>query len=523
MHRLILLAGLFGAAPAVAADQAFGIGAHAGVMVFDEADQLNTSWYATPRIGFWFTQGIGLELDVGFSTGQADATGHGFFAMLPSLNVIGDPIPREKNAPVRPIVTAGGGMIYKVLDDAGVRGADYASTRLEGLASFGTGLIVPIVGPLSFRTDVRMLVTAARENDQYRYPFIDLQWTAGLEARFLLAKDTDKDKIPDREDLCINDPEDMDAFEDEDGCPELDNDSDGVPDADDGCPLEAEDIDGFEDADGCPDTDNDDDGLLDAEDECPDEPGVMQTGGCPDRDGDLVADKIDECPDHAGPAELKGCPDTDGDGLRDVDEECPEEAGPVESFGCPDRDADRVPDYRDACPDKPVSADVDPLRSDGCPSRVYVTLSEVKITETIQFDTGKASIRSVSNSLLDDIAKVLIAYPTIHQVQVEGHTDSQGSDDRNLTLSQARAESVVAALVARGVEGSRLFAKGFGETKPVGDNATAAGRAQNRRVAFTILDQATEVVPEDEVPEDREVDPTEEPVEIEETQAPAGE
>ncbi|MCA9570398.1 MAG: hypothetical protein KC656_21285, partial [Myxococcales bacterium] len=110
MHRLLLLVGLASAAPALAADQAIGLGAHAGVIVFDEVDQLNTSWYATPRIGFWFTQGIGLELDVGFTTGAADATGHGFFAMLPSLNIIGDPIPREKNAPVRPIITAGGGL-----------------------------------------------------------------------------------------------------------------------------------------------------------------------------------------------------------------------------------------------------------------------------------------------------------------------------------------------------------------------------------------------------------------------------
>ena len=74
------------------------------------------------------------------------------------------------------------------------------------------------------------------------------------------------------------------------------------------------------------------------------------------------------------------------------------------------------------------------------------------------------------------------------KVEVAGHTDAQGSDAFNLKLSQRRAEAVRAYLVSKGVDGTRLAAKGYGESVPVGDNATAAGRAQNRRVELRKLD-----------------------------------
>jgi outer membrane protein OmpA-like peptidoglycan-associated protein len=99
-------------------------------------------------------------------------------------------------------------------------------------------------------------------------------------------RDTDHDTIFDPEDACVEEPEDMDGFEDADGCPDLDNDADRVRDADDGCPLVPEDRDGFEDGDGCPDPDNDGDEILDADDRCPLDAeivnGVEDTDGCPD-------------------------------------------------------------------------------------------------------------------------------------------------------------------------------------------------------------------------------------------------
>ena len=90
-------------------------------------------------------------------------------------------------------------------------------------------------------------------------------------------KDTDGDHILDSKDQCILEPEDVDGFEDADGCPEPDNDNDGIPDAVDKCPMKPEDFDGFQDADGCPDPDNDNDTVLDVDDFCPNTPG--QPGG----------------------------------------------------------------------------------------------------------------------------------------------------------------------------------------------------------------------------------------------------
>jgi outer membrane protein OmpA-like peptidoglycan-associated protein len=88
--------------------------------------------------------------------------------------------------------------------------------------------------------------------------------------------------------------------------------------------------------------------------------------------------------------------------------------------------------------------------------------------------------------LLDNVAAVLTSHSQL-KIQVEGHTDNQGDDRYNKKLSQRRAEAVVAYLGKKGIAGARLVAKGFGEDKPIADNNTEEGRAQNRRVVFTIL------------------------------------
>jgi outer membrane protein OmpA-like peptidoglycan-associated protein len=203
-----------------------------------------------------------------------------------------------------------------------------------------------------------------------------------------------------------------------------------------------------------------------------------------------VLDDEDQCPAVKGVQTLRGCPDTDADGITDADDACPTEAGPENTQGCPDRDGDRVPDGRDKCPDVPADPRIDPRRSDGCPARVIVTKNAIQILDKIYFDTNKATIKKVSFSLLDEIAKVIRDNPDIKVIEVSGHTDSQGNDATNLKLSQARAESVVKYLTTTGgIEAGRLVAKGYGETKPVDSNDTDAGRAMNRRVEFNILEQ----------------------------------
>ncbi len=115
-----------------------------------------------------------------------------------------------------------------------------------------------------------------------------------------------------------------------------------------------------------------------------------------------------------------------------------------------------------------------------------IAQTEIKVLESVHFATGKAKIRSRSNKLLDNLAQVLSAHPEITRVSIEGHTDDHGNAGRNKKLSQRRAQAVVDYLATRGVATSRLEALGHGEDSPIADNATAAGRSQNRRVEFQI-------------------------------------
>ncbi len=257
--------------------------------------------------------------------------------------------------------------------------------------------------------------------------------------------DKDGDGLKDTEDACPNDPEDLDAFKDADGCPELDNDNDGVNDSADRCGMQAEDRDGFEDGDGCPDPDNDRDGLPDLEDRCPGQAGAVLDGGCPsqDRDRDGLADGVDQCPDVAETV----------NGYLDVD-------------GCPDSK----------------------------PSRVEVTGTAIVIHQRINFATGKDVILPDSFGVLDDVAQALKDYPKL-KIEIGGHTDNVGDDAKNQKLSKERADSVFEYLLTKGVAAPRLITIGYGETRPVDTNRTEEGRANNRRVEFLIVGTGLEAPP----------------------------
>jgi outer membrane protein OmpA-like peptidoglycan-associated protein len=120
------------------------------------------------------------------------------------------------------------------------------------------------------------------------------------------------------------------------------------------------------------------------------------------------------------------------------------------------------------------------------PARVALERGRLRLDEKVFFETGRSVIRPISFDLLDEVAAVLLSHPEAGAVEVAGHTDAQGDDARNQQLSLERAESVVAYLVRRGVPAGRLTARGYGETRPVGDNATSTGRDANRRVEFTL-------------------------------------
>ncbi len=226
----------------------------------------------------------------------------------------------------------------------------------------------------------------------------------------------------------------------------IDTDGDGIYDKYDACPEVA----GLEAFNGCPDTDGD--GIQDSEDACPNEAGLAEFNGCPDSDGDGVADKDDKCPDVAGPAENQGCPwpDADGDGVFDKDDECPNIAGVAENNGCPI-----------------VSAEVQKEITD--------------LARAIYFVTGSSKFTDETEIRLEQVSKIVNQYKTL-RFDVEGHTDSTGSDKINSKLSQARADAVKDYLIANGFPADMITSKGFGSANPIGDNKTSKGRQQNRRV-----------------------------------------
>ncbi|GEM_PF-2569209 len=118
-----------------------------------------------------------------------------------------------------------------------------------------------------------------------------------------------------------------------------------------------------------------------------------------------------------------------------------------------------------------------------------VEAKKIVIDQMVHFDFNKYNIKPDSYGILDDVASVLQKNAKINKVRVEGHTDAIGSEAYNMKLSQKRADSVKDYLVKKGIDGSRLESVGYGKTRPIADNKTEAGRAQNRRTEFNVVEQ----------------------------------
>ncbi|MBC8413405.1 OmpA family protein [bacterium] len=235
-------------------------------------------------------------------------------------------------------------------------------------------------------------------------------------------------------------------------------------------------------------SDSDGDGVDDSMDKCPGTPkGVpVNSNGCPmDTDGDGVYDYLDKCPGTpaGAPVNVSGCPlDTDGDGVYDYMDKCPEtpKGVPVNDKGCPkDSDGDGVYDHLDKCPNTPKGIPVD---ANGCPKKFK---EKVTIDLLVEFAFDRAKIQSIYGEHVQKVANFLIAYPET-KATIEGHTDSIGSESYNLSLSQKRANAVMKKLIEHGIDASRLSAVGYGESMPIADNSTKAGRQANRRAVATI-------------------------------------
>lgn len=254
--------------------------------------------------------------------------------------------------------------------------------------------------------------------------------------------DRDGDGLLDHVDRCPNEPEDLDGFEDHDGCPELDNDGDGILDAVDTCPLEPEDRDGFHDDDGCPDPDNDGDGIPDASDACPAEPE--------DRDG--FADD-DGCPDL----------DNDSDGFPDAQDRCPNEAEVIN--GTED--------------------------DDGCPDRgnvlVVVSPDRLELLEGIRFRKG--ALHASSFNLLGQLGATLRAHPEIRRLRISVHMQPTRKPDVDRRISEERATAIRDWLVSHGIDTNRLEPRGFGGSKPLVPPAARGAKVINERIELIVLDR----------------------------------
>jgi OOP family OmpA-OmpF porin len=237
--------------------------------------------------------------------------------------------------------------------------------------------------------------------------------------------------------------------------------------------------------------DSDNDGVPDSMDKCPDTPkgASVDAAGCPrDSDGDGVPDYLDKCPNTPKGEKVgaDGCPlvsDSDGDGVVDSMDKCPDtpKGASVDAAGCPlDSDGDGVPDYLDKCTNTPKGAKVD---KDGCPEKLA---EKVSIALLIEFDSGKADIKSKYEEQIKKVADFMTTYPETTAV-IEGHTDNVGKEASNVRLSTMRAESVRTYLIEKfGIAPERLITKGLGSSQPVADNATPEGRQKNRRITAVI-------------------------------------
>jgi OOP family OmpA-OmpF porin len=198
-----------------------------------------------------------------------------------------------------------------------------------------------------------------------------------------------------------------------------------------------------------------------------------------------VVDASDKCPNTpAGTGvDATGCPsDADRDGVTDDRDVCPDTppGTKVDRFGCAfDSDGDGVTDDKDVCPATVAGTTVD---AKGCTSLFQA--GQPLILRGVNFETGKAVLLPESQGILDQVAQSLVDNPGVN-VEVGGHTDNTGHAELNVRLSQARANTVREYLIGKGVDGGRITARGYGQEKPVADNATAAGRAANRRVELS--------------------------------------
>jgi outer membrane protein OmpA-like peptidoglycan-associated protein len=476
-HRLLrpavvaaLAAGIAGSTTSAHAN--VEIGGTAGLHVFSKTNELgvndvpdansekNSALFGV-RLGVYFGSILGAEGEFGLIPSESRKGVFSVWNIFYRAQIVAQFRAAEPENKLVPFVLVGGGA-FQIVDNGGAKNDAQIATDTDAVLYAGAGMKLRVDNGWGLRLDLRLLFPPTSKGDGVTEDFEALLSIYKEFGRPKVPKaepkvvdnDPDKDGIVGDADKCPNDPEDKDGFQDDDGCPDPDNDGDGIPDTVDKCPNEAEDKDGFQDDDGCPDPDNDGDGIPDAADKCPNEP--EDKDGFQDEDG---------CPD----------PDNDGDGVLDANDKCPSE-----------------PETKNGYQDE-----------DGCPDELPQKLKQFTgVIQGINFRVGDAALQTTSNVTLDKAVAVLKEFADL-KLEIQGHTDDQplkagGKFADNQVLSQARAETVKAYFVSKGIEESRLTAKGFGDTVPLenpqglkGGKLNAA-RAKNRRVEFKLVSALTQ-------------------------------
>ncbi len=401
-----------------------------GQYLTDEENQLATSFQGMGRVGITLVPAFDLEGEL--STNQGTLRVDSDYAYSRTTARLGALVHATPDRRADLFAGAGVGLMWSAVEVPAAMPEDspkalplYRNPATVPHLHGGVGMTLWVAGPLHVRGDVRWTGSFGGDPTRSGEPLDSaVEWTLGIDLR----------AAPPH---AAPPPE---PAEEPEGTPRAsgkDPDGDGVIDEADRCSDEAEDLDDFMDGDGCPDPDNDGDGVRDTRDTCANEPE--------DQDG---FDDGDGCPD----------PDNDGDGVLDRKDRCR-------------ADAETVNSYRD---------------DDGCPDEPPEDLRDFAgVIRGITFETGNAEIRSSSRRVLELGAEALLRHPEI-VVEVQGHTDNLGDPAANLQLSQDRADAVVRWLVLAGVSADRLTAVGHGETRPIAENDTDAGRAENRRVEFRV-------------------------------------
>ena len=441
--------------------------------------QVDNDQFLVGRLGYVFTGGFGLEGYFGYLK-DAEVQTPGLVSTEPSIVTSGGgPEATVLNYGVDMVINLQPEQNFQVflMAGAGQQRINVGPTSLGdaeqeryAVYNYGGGVKLFITRNLALRTDYRQYIAPDGPEATRRFfnPGAEFtnkalkttEWTVGLSLFAGGPADEDGDGVPDERDLCPGTP-------------------DGVAVDGDGCPF-----------------DDDGDGVYNYMDDCPDTPAgaVVDANGCPtDADGDGVWDGIDQCDNTPAGAvvDANGCPsDSDGDGVFDGIDQCDgtPSGAVVDANGCPsDEDGDGVLDGIDQCPGTPAGREVD---AEGCGEFQAALAQGRLVISGVQFAFNSAELREGPQAALTRAAGAIrnaVDNNPGLTIEVQGHTDSIGSERYNQGLSERRAASVRDFIVGLDASlASILTTAGYGESQPIASNDTDEGRAQNRRVEFVV-------------------------------------